>query len=536
MHTRAIQRLIAVALVGFLALPALGQSSRDASATKQIDEAINNHYLMMELDKAERQLTEVVNSCADQCSASLKARAWMYVGVVRGSGKNDLAGASEAFTTALSLDSSVQLDREISSTETQTTFDALAGTSGQSTATSRVTTSVPSGEIPGDIVCTPDTGSEILTRMPIPISCTTDADATSAVLKFKEFGSNDWKKLDLVKRGNAFEGTIPCSVTGSAGPLLWFVGAKNSADEYVDQFGSKKNPATFDLVSGGGIDLSYPDGSAASRCADASDCPPNFPGCASSNDSCGELDWGAACKNSTECKCGLACDGGTCVNAASCSTDEECSSGVCTNGYCASASEAAGPFKRHWVELSFAMDFPNFGGGDLCISPNKNDYSVYCYDANGNEGPAAGLRDVNTGFNLSQYRVLLGYDYALTDKIQAGARVGYIIGGNSTQFLPIHAELRGTYNFTSLAKKGLRPSIYVGVGLGDMDWVFLGVPSNSGPIDVYKRGGNLFANGGVGLGYAFTPELVLKVGVGAVVAFPTFSFGLQPNFAFQVGF
>src|SRR5690606_25075658 len=92
--SRALHRFLAVLLICGFSLPAAAQFSRDASASSKIDEAINTHYLMMELDKAEEMLKGVVEACEMKCSPGVKAKAWMYVGIVRGSGKNDLAGAT----------------------------------------------------------------------------------------------------------------------------------------------------------------------------------------------------------------------------------------------------------------------------------------------------------------------------------------------------------------------------------------------------------------------------------------------------------
>jgi len=535
---------MATLVVALFTLPALAQYSRDSGASQKIDEAVNNHYLMMELDKAESTLKGVVQSCEDKCSPGMVAKAWMYIGIVRGSGKNDLSGASEAFATAQSIDPKVQLDRDLASPETQATFDSLAG--GGSAAPAAATATPPPpvapGGVPGDMSCTLESGTTIATRMPIPLSCTSDADAESAVLKFKEYGSKDWKKVDLKKSGDAFEGAIPCDVTSRSGPLEWFVGAKNAAGEYVDQYGSKKEPATFNISDTGQADLAYSDGTAAVRCTDASDCPPDFPGCGGAavtgGGECGNLEWGAACKESTDCKCGLLCEEGTCNNAPSCSNDEDCSTGFCDAGYCApQRGGAAGPFKRHWISGSFAADSVSYGGEELCRSDRQADLSTVCVNSTGQVVDDAAAYAVNDGFVISQFRALVGYDYALTDHIQLGGKIGYIIGGNPKQFMPLHLEARFTYQFFSLSQKGLRALAYAGAGLGDMDFRFAPVQStDQGELTIYKQGGNLFANFGLGIGYAFTPNIAATLNVGAVITFPIMNFGLQPSLNVTYGF
>ena len=51
----------------------------------RLEEAINNLYLATEFDKAEALLKGVLEACEDRCSPQVKAKAWMYVGIVRGS-------------------------------------------------------------------------------------------------------------------------------------------------------------------------------------------------------------------------------------------------------------------------------------------------------------------------------------------------------------------------------------------------------------------------------------------------------------------
>ena len=102
MYRRPLLKLITAALVVFAAAT-VSAAPRDAAATKKIDEAINVHYLATDFDKAEATLTGTINACGDKCSGSVIAKAWMYVGIVRGSGKNDLKGAKEAFQKACLL-------------------------------------------------------------------------------------------------------------------------------------------------------------------------------------------------------------------------------------------------------------------------------------------------------------------------------------------------------------------------------------------------------------------------------------------------
>lgn len=394
------------------------------------------------------------------------------------------------------------------------------------------------GDVPGDMLCTPEV-TEIATRMPIPISCESSLKPVSAVLKFKEYGSTSWKKVDMQKVGDTFQAEIPCDLTGVAGPIEWYVGAKDKNDEYIDQYGSKKQPARFNLSESGSTDLSYPGQAPVARCGSDSDCPPDFPGCgSSSNRTCGEGDWGATCNNSTECKCGLACDGGTCVQAASCSADSDCKGGeACFDGYCgvAGGASAFGPFKKHWLGVTFGVDATFIGGEDLC-SPDRNaNYSSYCLLADGTNYPPPGTAspeevDVGLGPTMGQLRIKLAYDYAVTDKLTLGGRVGFAfvntplpasgaVDGQTppqpiSPFLPLHLEGRVGYSFMSLAKPGLRVGAFLNGGLMEVSTA-VPLPANgmSGrgqALNVHKRGGIIGFGGGASLGYAIKPNMVLS--------------------------
>lgn len=126
MYRRPLLKLLTAALVAFAAATA-SAAPRDAAATKKIDEAINTHYLATEFDKAEATLTGTINACGDKCSPAVIAKAWMYVGIVRGSGKNDLKGAKEAFQKAVAADAKVTLDEALATPETKKAFTEVQG-------------------------------------------------------------------------------------------------------------------------------------------------------------------------------------------------------------------------------------------------------------------------------------------------------------------------------------------------------------------------------------------------------------------------
>jgi hypothetical protein len=96
---------------------------KDDIAEKKIEEAVNNLYLAGEMRDAEAQLKGVYVACGDDCSPRVKAKAWMYIGIVWGSGNNDLKKARKAFHYALELDPATRLDVSLATPETKKVFD-----------------------------------------------------------------------------------------------------------------------------------------------------------------------------------------------------------------------------------------------------------------------------------------------------------------------------------------------------------------------------------------------------------------------------
>lgn len=561
MKFQALHRLFAALIIGLFSLPAIAKYKQDASATASIDEAINNHYLMMALDKAEAQLNSTITKCGDNCSPAVKARAWMYIGIVRGSGKSDQAGAAEAFSNAKGLDSGVQLDADLASEETKATFQSAQGSAPEEEAEPEQTFEEPAPMaatgapgalppdtgVPGDMICSPQ-GAAITTDVPVPISCSSDASVSEGFVKFKEPGASDWKKITLEDNAGLWQAEIPCEYTKKAGQLQFYVGVKDSSGEYVDQFGSKKVPAKL-TISTSGAAPAFPGQPPVEKCAanamssSDSDCPPDFPGCgdASSENMCGDLDWGDSCKNSSQCQCGLLCEEGACATSPSCVTDDECSTGTCVDGYCSVLSNkgggaSSGEFKKHWLNFTAGMDLVNFGGENLCVAQAAVDLGVSCYDANGdpNRRENVGLA---RGFAAGQVRVKLGYDFALMDHFTIGARLGVAFlntrPAGQGGFLPVHAAARATYSILPLSQDGFRPKVYLEGGLAEANGKVVNVD-----IEIYKVVGRQYVAPGFTLGYMFTPQMGINADVQLMMIIPgsiPMTLALHPALSFVYG-
>lgn len=484
--------------------PAAFAAPRDTAANQKIEEAINTLYLATEFDKAEALLKGVLEACEDRCSPQVKARAWMYVGIVRGSGKQDIAGAQEAFQQALALDPNVKLDDALATPAVRQAFSSAAAALGQAAAPSKGS-KLPEtqagggggGAVPGNMECTPSV-KQVEMQRPIPVACTTDEPATKVTLRYKAFGSETWQQVAMTKKGEYWQGEIPCAETGVAGKMRFYVQAKDKDGEELDNYGTKKEPAEISIVSRTDEEPpSYPGQAAPQKCMEKASCPPEMlgtPACPGTGGGTarGNKGWGSPCDTSQECDVGLLCtqgdNGRTCETAPSCDSPADCPSGaICKNGTCdideASGGEAAGPFKKNWLGLHVAFDFAYLSGSNVCGSPS--DFNCYfgggtAYTTGGskqNGAPASKYSgNINGGFATGTIRLLASYERILVGNLGAEGKLGFAFNGGpktpqGQSFLPVHAEVRGKYWFGKnvFSKKGLRPYVHLGGGLAQVD-------------------------------------------------------------------
>jgi hypothetical protein len=174
----------------------------DKAANKKIDEAINTHYLGTDFQKAIGVLEGTVEACGEKCSSAVLARAYMYIGIVRGAGLQDKAGAEEAFATALALDPNVTLDKDLATDELVELFESSGGGSIESAAPQESEEPSAIAISGGDgLECEPIV-AELEVRRPVPVSCRGSQPATKAVLYYKEFGAPSYSKVTMSLSGS----------------------------------------------------------------------------------------------------------------------------------------------------------------------------------------------------------------------------------------------------------------------------------------------------------------------------------------------
>ncbi len=260
------------------------------------------------------------------------------------------------------------------------------------------------------------------------------------------------------------------------------------------------------------------------------DCPPDFPGCANT--------------------------------ANSCTSNEECGEGLkCIDGSCSAGDqaedEASKPYKKNWLTLAFQENLLILpSAGAACTGGQK----YTCFDSS-NGAYYAGSPDpsrddaVLSGVVPSTMEILAGFDRALSRNVALGLRAGYILGGGPTRpgasaFVPVHAEGRVMYWFgkNPLSRKGFRFYLVLGSGIGEIDGRFtIDVfksknPSESGnPYsnvstneDAWTKTGTGFAALGPGIMYAITPVTGITLEVKFIQTFPTVgeALGLQLGYSY----
>jgi len=561
---------------------------RDKAALKKIDEAISTHYLNMNFDQAEGLLLGTIRACEDRCSPQVVAKAWMYVGVVRGAGRNDLAGAQEAFTTALGIDANVKLDDQVATDPVKQAFEKAKGSASSSAPDTTPAPTPASSPSSAAFTCSLS-ATEVETRRPIPIQCETDAEVASARLFYKTFNGK-WTAVTMDANAGAWRGTVPCAATGSTGALKYYVEGLSSTRDTAASFGTRDAPKSIDIASETTADPpAYPAEEPPARCSVDAATASTEP--AATGGACGA--WGEPCGADDCCGDGLTCTNGTCESA-QCQSDSDCKNGgECVSGKCSGDEPGAPPrpYKKNWVGLHFGPDIATVSGSNVCTSAAHSQHYA-CFFNDGSEYPPAkpdqnggfpnpnGAGAVNGGFTPTTLRLMASYE-RLFGPFGLEGRLGFAFNGGRTpvggsSFLPVHVEARGKYwllGTKAFGKKGFRPWVHVGGGIAEVDAVVAvqvadcrannGVPganvhhaaancagpagglptaslatSGATPItlDAQKQLGTQFAELGGGVMYAIGENHGVVLNVNLMLMLPVTGFVFEPTIGYEVGF
>jgi hypothetical protein len=531
-------------LLALLATSAFAMAApRDKAAQKKIEEAIYTNFLNTDFDGAEGLLLGTIRACEDKCSPGLVAKAWMYVGVIRGSGRNDLNGAQEAFSTAIGIDANVALDNEIATDPVKATFAKVKGGGAPPAAASGGTPAAS-----GSFTCAP-APTEIETRRAFPLQCDADDKVTAVKVHYK--GPNgSWQSVKMTLQGGSFRGTMPCAATQTAGPFQYYVEGADADGNDVAAYGTEDDPKSVDVMAETTADPpAYPDEQPPARCAvgEGGTTPPVAGGaCGTSGEPCGADDC---------CEEGLACNSGTCETETS-------------------RSKKGGPYPKNWVGLHFGFDLATVSSDAACGADARNNDHIVCFDGNQTySGTPAGIAQgkINGGFTPATMRLMASYE-RLFGALGLEGRLGFAFNGGKTPsggsaFLPIHLEARAKWwlrGVSSFSVPGFRPWLHVGGGMAQVDAkvntdiVDCGTGNTNLQFDNCRGAANVndakgyrgvvrhvqatkqlgrgFATVGGGVMYAVAKNHGAVLNLNLMIPFPAVAFVFEPSIGYEYAF
>jgi hypothetical protein len=135
-HRIALSNFAVLLLIVSAAHTTKAQSgTKDQTATQHVDKVMETLYRQGAFEETEAQLLGTLKACGEQCSAPVKARIWMYIGVVRADGPHKPGPAKDAFVNAVKLDPKVKLDRAVASAQAGGLFEKAGGSVGEAKPT-----------------------------------------------------------------------------------------------------------------------------------------------------------------------------------------------------------------------------------------------------------------------------------------------------------------------------------------------------------------------------------------------------------------
>lgn len=556
---------------------ALAAGEKDKDAMKLHDAALDEDYLNLELDKAEKKLKDALKKCGDSgCSPSVLGKLHIALGTVLGGGRQNLDGAKEEFVLALKADPSAKLNDSYTTPELAKAFEKAKEIAKTSKPTKPPEKDPDGdggegggGDKPaggGDLTHTPPTEQAVNTPVPIYLEVPEDVTVEKAQLKYKPFGETKWRTVDMSRMGKGWGAEIPCKDVTTTGDVKYYIVVTDEAGEQL-KAGTQKEPHRVAIKSEiEGDEPTFPGKKPPAKCQDKSVCPPGIPGCEKvqvPEEERGDKGWGSTCEKTQECQKGLYCG-----------SNNTCEEG---DGPVGPAPSKSG--KKNMVGLGGQLDLMLINTAENVCSGTDDKY--YCFYAGttdrfyGQPIAASGTNGVQGGFAPAGGRILASYDREIINlgagALGAGAKFGVALGGHPDSdevppnnlhlqmvpFPPIHFEARGWFAFGgSMVEAGkIRPYAFAGGGAGkvsasvpvtvcdrrDVNGVDQLDPAdadsscsktvNATPrkLDAYQISGLGFIAVGGGVTYGITPNFGINGEVKLMLMVPTFAVVVAPS-------
>jgi hypothetical protein len=593
---KQILRITFTLLAVSIASLAAAAPNKDAATLKKIDEAINVHYIAAQFDKAESLLQAAIKDCGiKSCSGEVLGKAYIYLGVIRGNGKQDLAGARRAFENAQGADPNVTLDATLVTPAVLSEFNKVMGkepdgepAKAEAKPVKKEDKAAPPEEEPdeapakkpkgrvapvGDLRCSPAMNYEIQTARPIPIDCERMDGVVRGELYYKPVGADDYTavlmKFDTAR--GSLRAQIPCEALAKKGALNVYVIAQDENKDMVDTFGNALSPVQYTIVDKTSQPAPMFTGDAA---------PPKRCTSIASDESEGAGP-GEVCTADVRCRSDHYCNSGICRKTPSCEGNADCESSKCESGRCVMHEEFAsggGGASRWMFGLNVGMDlWMSSAAKNVCGGDNAANGTYSCYNTGStrinidpvNVSPGKTNRipmaDPNWGGNVkatlvpATFRIMASADYILTPTVTVGGRLGIALGGGPStihydqgvpsqnkSFFPVHAELRAAYWFTPLNVTGMHPYIGLGFGMAEVDakislkaWANDPVthkPTVARSLDAWRKMGRSFAALNFGGLYMFAKRHGAQLNFNVMYMLPSTGLVIEPSLGYVLMF
>lgn len=584
----------ALTSLSLLGVPSVAGAAgeKDAEAMKLHDQAMDEDYLAVEFDKAEKKLKDALKKCSkNACTEKVVSKLHVALGTVYGGGSK-MDQAKSEFVLAIQADPKAALIDALTTPELLKAFkdaqkEAAATVKEKSPpAPTGGGESTPDGgegkasKGPGgDLAHTPVAEQAVNTPVPVYIEVPEDIGATKVTLRYKPFGSKKWKSLEMEPVGDGFGAEIPCEDVTTTGDVKYYIVAKDDAGDPAGTAGSLKAPYKVPIKNDIDEAPSLPGKKAPKKCAAKEDCPPGLPGCPEvkkgkgTEGKRGDKGWGASCEANDECQSGLVCLNGTCEEGAAGKGEEEPSGG---GGH------------RNLVGLFGQLDTLLISGTENVCSGTDPAYACFYPDGGaqfyGEPENVPGTNGIKGGFGVGGGRILASYDRQILAKLPllVGARFGIAFGGSPSSesgpprwktadgatdtkqspaaqalgFLPIHGEIRATYFFlgNQMVEQGkIRPYGFLSpIGIAQVNasvpvsvcdrrkqdgTLVGGTGSGLCPkgtrvvenLDAYQITGKNFTGFGGGATYGITPDFGVSLELKVMLMWPTFGVVIAPT-------
>jgi hypothetical protein len=468
--------LLVLAAIAF-ALPAGAQDRRAEQGARDALQGAQADFATGAYGKAITRLRRAARACG-RCSVPVRAQIMRDLGAISIQ-SGDADGGAAAFVDALNLEPNGELTPRYDSAEVRAAWDeAHLLSAAQPT---------------GDFTHTPP--AEATAGAALPLSFETDAALAKVTVRYKSSAMREFGRLDLVRSGKRWSGSVPCADV-ARGVMRYYVVGLDADGSPAATGGDARHPYFVRVRASTGEE----------KCAGSAPPPAEKPTPAPEE------------REKKEEKPKPAEDGA---------------------------------FVRLWVGFGASIDLsPLPVANDVCRSQG-NPY--YCTDPRGNDYPGdpkialAGGRagNVSGGFIAGDVRVFVAFDYAINSNLLAGARLGFVTNsypGDAANkaghafSLPLHAEARVTYAFgdAPLAHTGVAPIVLGALGVGRFDASTVVQVAQTGvagdrPTVAWDTGGPFFAAVGGGARVAFSPRAAFSMVAKASAAFG--GAGVFPSFA-----